>query len=128
MLDYHVHPDFSPDAEGSVEAYCERAAELGLEEVCFTTHYEPDPARAEHEKVRVNGRVQPVDSDWPDAYFAALRAAATKFPRVAVLAGVEVGYEPGLEGTISDFLRRYPFDFALGAIHCLDHISITAGG
>ena len=44
-----------------------------------------------------------------------------------MLAGVEVGYEPGLEGIISDFLRRYPFDFVLGAVHCLDHVAITAG-
>jgi histidinol-phosphatase (PHP family) len=127
MLDYHVHPDFSPDAEGSIEEYCVRAVELGLDEICLTTHYEPDPARGNHEEVHVNGRAQPVDSDWPDAYFAALQAARAKFPSVAVLAGVEVGYEPGLEGIISDFLHRYPFDFALGAIHCLDHVSITSG-
>jgi histidinol-phosphatase (PHP family) len=127
MLDYHVHPDFSPDAEGSIEEFGARAVEIGLEELCFTTHYEPDPARGDIENVRVNGLAQPVDSDWPSAYFAALRVAATKFPRLAVLAGVEVGYEPGLEGVISDFLRRYPFDFVLGAIHCLDHIAITAG-
>jgi histidinol-phosphatase (PHP family) len=127
MIDYHVHPDFSPDAEGSIEEYCVRAVELGLEEICFTTHYEPDPARRNYEEVHVNGRAQPVDSDWPDAYFAALQAARAKFPSVAVLAGVEVGYEPGLEGIISDFLRRHPFDFVLGAIHCLDHIAITAG-
>jgi histidinol-phosphatase (PHP family) len=44
-----------------------------------------------------------------------------------VLAGVEVGYEPGLEGIISDFLQRYPFDYVLGSVHCLDHIAITAG-
>jgi histidinol-phosphatase (PHP family) len=44
-----------------------------------------------------------------------------------VRAGVEVGYELGLEGTISDFLQRWPFDFVLGAIHVLDHIAITAG-
>jgi histidinol-phosphatase (PHP family) len=50
-----------------------------------------------------------------------------EFPHLTVLAGVEVGYEPGLEGIISDFLCRYPFDFVLGAIHCLDHVSITAG-
>lgn len=127
MIDYHVHPDFSPDAEGSIEAYCERAVELGLEEICFTTHYEPDPARRDREEVRVNGRAQPVDSDWPDAYFGALQAARERFPGVAVLAGVEVGYEPGLEGIISDFLRRCPFDFVLGAVHCLDHVAITAG-
>lgn len=127
MIDYHVHPDFSQDAEGSIEAYCERAVELGLEEVCFTTHYEPDPARRDYEEVHVNGCAQPVDSDWPDAYFAALQAAGAKFPGVVVLAGVEVGYEPGLEGIISDFLRQRPFDFVLGAVHCLDHIAITAG-
>ncbi len=126
MIDYHVHPDFSPDAEGSIEEYCARAVELGLDEICFTTHYEPDPARKDREEVRVNGRAQPVDSDWPDAYFAVLQAARVKFPGIVVLAGIEVGYEPGLEGIISDFLRRYPFDFALGAIHCLDHIAITA--
>jgi len=126
MIDYHVHPDFSPDAEGSIEAYCRRAVELGLEEICFTTHYEPDPARRDSERVRVGGRTQPVDSDWPDAYFGALQAGRAQFPGVAVLAGVEVGYEPGLEGIVSDFLRRYPFDFVLGAIHCLDHIAITA--
>lgn len=127
MIDYHVHPDFSPDAEGSVEEFCARAVELGLEEICFTTHCEPDPARSDIERVRMNGQPQPVDSDWPDAYFAALAAARARFPRVTVLAGVEIGYEPGLEGIISDFLRRYPFDFVLGAIHCLDHVSITAG-
>jgi histidinol-phosphatase (PHP family) len=74
----------------------------------------------------VNGRAQAVDSDWPEAYLAAIRAARAKFPDLVVLAGVEVGYEPGLEGLISDFLGRHEFDFVLGAVHCLDHICLTA--
>jgi histidinol-phosphatase (PHP family) len=127
MLDYHVHPDFSHDAKGSVEAFCARAVEVGLDEICFTTHYEPDPARSHIERVCVSGRVQPVDSDWPDAYFAAIRAASAEFPDLVVLAGVEVGYEPGLEGIISDFLNRHQFDFVLGAVHCLDSVCLTAG-
>jgi histidinol-phosphatase (PHP family) len=127
MIDYHVHPDFSHDAQGSIEDFCARAVEIGLDETCFTTHYEPDPARSSIEHVRVDGRILPVDSDWPDAYFTALRTAAAKFPGLGVLAGVEVGYEPGLEGIISDFLHRYPFDYVLGSVHCLDHIAITAG-
>jgi histidinol-phosphatase (PHP family) len=98
-----------------------------LAEICFTTHYEPHPARTDIEHVRVSGVVQPVASNWADAYFADLSSAATEFPGLVVLAGVEVGYEPGLEGVISDFLRRYPFDFVLGSVHCLDHIAITAG-
>ena len=127
MVDYHIHPDFSHDAQGSIEEYCTRAVQMGLGEICFTTHYEPDPARTDIEHVRVNGVVQPVASDWADAYFAALSATASKFKGLVVLAGVEVGYEPGLEGVISDFLNRYPFDYVLGSVHCLDHIAITAG-
>ena len=127
MVDYHIHPDFSHDAQGSVEEFCARAVEIGLKEICFTTHYEPDPARTDTEHVRVNGLILPVASDWPDAYFAALKAATAEFPGLVVLAGVEVGYEPGLEGIISDFLRRYPFDYVLGSVHCLGHIAVTAG-
>ncbi len=127
MVDYHVHPDFSHDAQGSVEEFCARAVEIGLNEICFTTHYEPDPARTDSEHVRVNGLIRPVVSDWPDAYFAAIKAATARFPGLVVLAGVEVGYEPGLDGVISDFLGRYPFDFVLGSVHCLGHIAVTAG-
>jgi histidinol-phosphatase (PHP family) len=127
MVDYHIHPDFSHDAQGSIEEFCARAVEIGLAEICFTTHYEPDPARTDIEHVRVSGVVQPVASNWADAYFEDLSAAAAKFPGLVVLAGVEVGYEPGLEGIISDFLNRYPFDFVLGSVHCLGHVAITAG-
>jgi len=128
MVDYHVHPDFSHDAQGSIEEFCGRAVEVGLKEVCFTTHYEPDPARAVIEHVRVNGVMQPVDSDWPSAYLEAIRAARTRFPNLVVLAGVEVGYDPGLVGIISDFLGRHQFDYVLGAVHSLDSICLTAGG
>jgi len=127
MVDYHIHPDFSHDAEGSVDEFCTRAVEIGLNEICFTTHYEPDPVRSNIEHVRVNGTVQPVASNWADAYFAALSAAASKFKGIVVLAGVEVGYEPGLEGITSDCLNRYPFDYVLGSVHCLNHIAVTAG-
>jgi histidinol-phosphatase (PHP family) len=127
MIDFHVHPDFSPDAHGSVEEYCAQAQRIGLDGLCFTTHYEPDPARAGIERVVVAGRPQPVASGWAEQYFAAIDRARQKVPGLQVLAGVEVGYEPGLEGVIHDFLFRHEFDFVLGAVHCLDHVAITAG-
>ncbi len=127
MIDCHVHPDFSPDAQGSVREFCLQAQRIGLRGLCFTTHFEPDPARAELERVMVDGQPRPVNSDWPVAYFAAIEQARAEFPGLAVLAGIEVGYEPGLEGLIYDFLARYRFDFVLGAVHCLDHVAITAG-
>ena len=127
MTDYHVHPDFSQDAAGSMVEYCGRARQIGLDELCFTTHCEPDPMRTESEYVRVAGMHRSVDSDWCDSYFREIERCRRDFPDLIVLAGVEVGYELGLEGVIHDFLARYPFDFVLGAVHCLDHVAITSG-
>lgn len=127
MIDYHVHPDFSQDASGSIEDYCRRAVELGLDEMCFTTHYEPDPARRDMAFVRVRGQEAALDSDWPERYLGQIEACRRKFPGVVLRAGVEVGYEMGIEGIVSDFLERYRFDFVLGAVHCLDHVAITSG-
>jgi len=126
MIDYHVHPDFSPDARGSIEEYCQRAQAIGLKELCFTTHCELDPARAELEHVNVRGQSWPVNSNWAERYFEEIAECRRNFPDLLIRAGVEIGYELGLEGTIADFLGRYPFDFVLGAVHCLDHIAITA--
>ncbi len=104
MVDYHVHPNFSEDAQGSISDFCGRAVELELEEVCFTTHYEPDPVRREHEHVRVGGRELGMDSDWPRAYFAEIEGARQEFSGLVIRAGVEVGYEMGLEVIVRDFL------------------------
>ena len=126
MIDYHVHPDFSRDAQGSIEDYCRRALEVGIEEICFTTHHEPDPAREALESVMVKGRQVATDSDWPLEYFDEIERARRKFPDIMIRSGVEIGYEMGIEGLVSDFLQSYRFDYVLGAVHSLDHIALTA--
>ncbi len=127
MIDYHVHPGFSPDADGTMVEFCDRAVAVGLAEICFTTHYEPDPVRRDREWVNVAGARVPVQADWAEHYLAAIDACRGKFGRLTVLAGVEVGYEPGLETAISTFLDRHRFDFVLGAVHSLDHVALTSG-
>ena len=127
MTDYHIHPDFSQDAEGSMAEYCARARQIGLVEICFTTHCELDPERKDYEYVRVAGERCPVDSNWGEAYFREIERCRGEFTDLSVRAGVEVGYEFGLEGVIHDFLVQHPFDFVLGAVHCLDHVAITSG-
>ncbi|NPV13549.1 histidinol-phosphatase HisJ family protein [candidate division WOR-3 bacterium] len=127
MIDYHIHPDYSSDAQGRITDYCQQALKVGIKELCFTTHYEPDPMRAEIEQVMVAGQPVPVDSDWVDMYLEDIEKARRDFPELIIRSGVEVGYERGLEGKIADFLERYKFDYVLGAIHCLDHIAITSG-
>lgn len=38
--DYHVHSELSPDSESALDDICQRAVELGLEEIVVTDHYE----------------------------------------------------------------------------------------
>lgn len=125
MTDYHVHPDYSPDAVGRIEEYCARAKELGLGEICFTTHFEPDPERDEFESVVVRGEARSVGTDWARFYLEDIGRAQDEFPGLKIRTGVEIGYEMGVEGRITDFLDRYRFDFVLGAIHCLEHVAIS---
>jgi histidinol-phosphatase (PHP family) len=127
MIDYHVHSDYSQDAEGSVFDYCRRAQELGLEEICFTPHFEIDPARRElDDRVRLNGQWAPMMSDWIDHYVADIVQARREYAPMKVRLGLEAGYDPSIEAELADFLGRHPFDYVLGSIHCIDHVAITA--
>jgi len=131
LSDYHVHPNYSMDAEPwSIERYCDRALDLGLKEICFTTHFECDPVRKDLDwRVRVNGQLVPMDQwGWIDHYFGEIETARQQYNRVGltVKAGVEVGYDLGLEPVIEKLTRTYPWDFVMGSIHCLEHMAISS--
>jgi len=129
--DYHIHPDYSIDAApASIKDYCYRALELGLKDMCFTTHIELDPVRKEVDNfVRINGeKVSVFDLSWLDKYFDDIFQAQKEFgeDNLRIKAGIEVGYCPGCEKFVEKITENYPFDFVLGAIHCLDHIAISS--
>jgi histidinol-phosphatase (PHP family) len=129
--DYHVHPDYSIDASPvKIRQYCLRALELGIVEICFTTHVELDPIRKEKDNfVSLNGeRIPVLNPVWLDSYFEEITRAQEefKFVNLKVKAGIEIGYCPGQEKEIEKITENYPFDFVMGAIHCLDHIAISS--
>ncbi len=129
--DYHLHPDYSIDAEPlPIMDYCRRAVELGLTEICFTTHAELDPVRKEIDNyVIFRGKTHPVrDKRWLDGYFSEIEAARDRLrgTGLRVKAGVEIGYDLGLEKEIESLLEGYPFDYVLCAVHCLDHVAISS--
>lgn len=131
MFDYHIHPGYSIDAEPfSIADYCRRAAATGLKEICFTTHLEVDPVRRHLDWfVRINGRVCPMeDLSWLDFYFKDIEDARKEWAGrgLNVKAGLEVGYDLGLEKAIERVVLGYPFDFVLGSVHCLDHLAISS--
>jgi len=131
MIDYHIHPDYSIDADPfTMESYCQKAQQMGLKEICFTTHCEFDQLRKHLDwYVRCGGETVPMHpARWVDRYFADISACATAYASsgLIVKTGLEAGYDLGLEGEIEKLLVQYPFDFVIGSVHCLDHIAISA--
>lgn len=130
MIDYHIHPGFSIDAAAhSIEDYCRQAVEIGLEEICFTPHYEFDPLRKEIDWwVRYNGRVMSIEEDWLPYYIQEVRQAAERYAScgLKVKAGLEIGFDLGLEERIARVVEAHPFDFIIGSVHCVDHVAISS--
>lgn len=132
MIDYHIHPGFSIDAEEySIKDYCRMAVEKGLREICFTPHYEFDPLRKEIDWwVRYNGRIMSIEEDWLPYYIEEVRLAAERYaPQgLKVKAGLEIGFDLGLEERIARVVEAHPFDFVIGSVHCIDHVAISSTG
>ena len=129
LKDYHIHPDYSMDAQGSIEEYCQKALEIGLSEICFTPHYDTDPARKEIDAyMRVDGNLVKLTDEVVQKYIDEVHKAKDKYSALglSVKVGLEVDYAVHIEEGLGRKLPQFGLDFCLGAIHCLDHIAITS--
>lgn len=127
--DWHVHPDYSLDATGTIDQYCRRALELGLKEICFTTHYDTDPFRKDEDPyIKIEGKIVPLNEENVKSYIADARRASNKFAPLglSVKVGLEADYAPHIEEQLRLNLASFELDYLLGAVHCLDHIAISA--
>lgn len=128
MFDYHIHPNYSIDAKGTVEEFCESALKRGLKEIAFTTHFDTDII-AEDCYVAVKGRrMDSLAGDWLEDYEATIRAAEDRYKDrgLKVLLGVEVDYIPNVESILPEQFYSTDFDIVLGSTHLIDHIAISA--
>ena len=128
LVDYHVHPDHSIDARGSVDEFCRAALSQGLSEICFTTHYDADPRYWDEDAwVVVDGHRVSLDQPWLHRYQSQIeQATATYGPRgLRVKLGLEVSYYPGVEQLIAEITAAHPVDYLLGAIHWVDGYPIS---
>lgn len=127
--DWHVHPDYSLDATGTIDQYCRRALELGIEEICFTTHYDSDPFRKDEDPfMRIDGKLAPLSEENVQRYINEVENAGRKYDSsgLRVKVGLEVDYAPHIEEELRHSLSSFELDYVLGAVHCLDHIAISA--
>ncbi|MFX1603368.1 MAG: histidinol-phosphatase [Promethearchaeota archaeon] len=127
MIDYHIHPSYSADASGSVEEFCEAAVQMGLREVCFTTHLDSDPVRQE-DFVMVHGEKVNIDSpDWLEDYESSIRTTGDVFKEqnLEVKLGVEVDLYPGVVEQLPEVFHSADFDLVIGSVHLVDHKAIS---
>lgn len=124
-MDYHCHCDYSIDAEGTIEEFCQAALKRNLAEICFTTHYDANPnSDGRTNYIKVNGEKKPVSPEALEPYVEEVRKAAEKFylKGLSVKLGVELGWYPGCEEMVEKLKDRFHFDYVLCGIHEVDDI------
>ena len=129
MIDYHIHPGYSIDAEGTLDEFCEVALSKGLKEIAFTTHLDADRLGGDHYVMVGSTRLDVQDDRWLEDYESEIRAAGDKYRErgLKVLLGVELDYFSGVEAVLPERFFSTDFDIILGSVHLIDHIAISAG-
>jgi histidinol-phosphatase (PHP family) len=112
MHDYHIHCHWCRHATGSLDDYAAAAVAAGVEEICFTPHI-PLPG---FKPGFYGNRLRMDLEDFP-RYQEELAATRARFPRLAIMSGLEADYIAGYEGFVADFVRRHGFDFVLLSVH-----------
>jgi histidinol-phosphatase (PHP family) len=128
LSDFHVHPDYSVDAVGTVDEFCEKAVQLGLRAICFTTHYDYNPAihkDSGHWKFR--GSKVKLTDDIVASYVEEVETAKRRFggKGLDVFTGIEIDYTPGSEKVAERLRSLFSFDFVLGSVHCINGFAIS---
>lgn len=129
VKDYHMHCDYSFDASGTIEEYCESALRRNLAEICFTTHYDNNPNSDGRDRfIRIDGELQPTSIDRLGRYVDDVHAAAEKYyvKGISVKLGVEFGWYRGCEEEALKLKEKYNFDYMLCGIHEIDNISFCS--
>ena len=112
QCDYHMHTPLCHHADGPMEAYVERAIELGLREVGFSDH-NPLP----------NGFGANVRMKESELEYYVNRVLDLRFQyhgKIDVMLGLELDYVEGLEDYVAKQIAAYPWDYIIGSVHYLD--------
>lgn len=114
MYDMHVHSDFSIDTDILMEDMVKSAVEKNGKTICFTDHVEFGVGP---EKIDVVFRT--------DDFFKKFRQLRYSYAdRIEILAGAELGLQPGELDKYRDFSVSAPFDFLIAAIHTVRHMDV----
>jgi histidinol-phosphatase (PHP family) len=106
LPDYHLHSNYSCDANESVESLCRRALELGLGEIGISDHCDHHPLD------ECSGFFK------PQAWWAAIESCRDLFgSALTIRAGLEFGEPHLFKAEALALVGGYPWDYVLGSLH-----------
>lgn len=109
--DFHVHSNFSSDADTRMEDMVEKAISLGIEKLCFTDHIDYDYPTFE------GGHTFVFELD---KYFKKLNSIKEEYSsKIKIYKGVECGIQTHIIKELKN-LENYNFDFIIGSSHVID--------
>ncbi len=110
-MDYHIHTKASPDARGTMEEYIGKAQGQSITEIGFSDH-----VTLHHVGVfQANLSEQFMQTCIQD--FLVLKEKS----ELPIKLGAEIDFFPEKIENIREFIQRYPFDYAIGAVHFVGH-------
>ncbi|MDD5017625.1 MAG: histidinol-phosphatase HisJ family protein [Eubacteriales bacterium] len=142
LHDYHIHTEYSFDCHVSMNSYCKKAVELGLNEICFTDHidlfYDRKPVGADAEKLVVNesGKMkltyiddcrQIINFDFNERQ-REIGLLMAQYPQLRIVSGVEIGLAPGMDLFFDRYIKDYHFDYILASQHLINGQDPYCGG
>ena len=112
--DFHLHTEHSTDSDEPMENMILKAIDLGLTNICFTEHHDPDFPYDEHNP---EGSFQLN----LDSYLYDLLILRDKYKdKIKVTLGVELGMQPHLGPLLDRYAASCDFDFIIGSVHIMD--------
>lgn len=112
MIDYHLHSTFSLDGASPPHSYVKAAEQHDLREIGFAEHLDLDPNLWGFNFL-----------DYPQ-YFKTLEDLRTT-ASIPIRCGMEVSYQPRLEGTIRKYLSGTACDFVIGSVHEVNGVTMN---
>jgi histidinol-phosphatase (PHP family) len=104
--DYHVHTHFSCDSEASMEAMCQAAIRMGINELGLSDHFDLHPNEPFQDYLDI------------EAWWKSFEHCQTSFGGELILrAGVEVGESHLFPGRVARLCNDFPWDYILGSLH-----------
>ena len=109
--DIHVHTSFSSDCNEPMENQIKSAISKGLTILCITEHMDFDFPKSSIE----DGCDFILDTP---KYYDSYKTLKDKYQgKITLLFGVELGLQPHLYNTLSEYINTYPFDYIIGSEH-----------